>query len=44
MDEEIIRRVPLFANLPDREVARLATTLRRTGWEAGSVLFREGEP
>lgn len=44
MDEEIIRRVPLFANLPDKEVARLAATLRRTGWEAGSILFREGEP
>jgi serine phosphatase RsbU (regulator of sigma subunit) len=43
MDEEIIRQVSLFANLPDREVARLATTLRRTGWAAGSILFREGE-
>jgi serine phosphatase RsbU (regulator of sigma subunit) len=43
VDEEIIRRVPLFANLPDREVARLSSTLTRTGWEAGSVLFREGE-
>jgi sigma-B regulation protein RsbU (phosphoserine phosphatase) len=44
MDEEIIRRVPLFANLPEKEVARLATTLKRTGWEAGAELFREGEP
>jgi CRP-like cAMP-binding protein len=43
IDEEIIRQVPLFANLPDKEVARLATTLRRTGFAAGSVLFREGE-
>jgi serine phosphatase RsbU (regulator of sigma subunit) len=43
LDEEIIRRVSLFANLPDREVARLASTLRLTGWETGSVLFREGE-
>jgi serine phosphatase RsbU (regulator of sigma subunit) len=44
MDEELIRRVSLFANLPDQEVARLAATLKRTGWEAGSILFREGEP
>jgi serine phosphatase RsbU (regulator of sigma subunit) len=44
MDEDIIRRVPLFANLPDKEVTRLAATLRRTGWEAGSIVFREGEP
>ena len=43
MDEEIITRVPLFANLPDKEVTHLATTLRRTGWQAGSILFREGE-
>jgi serine phosphatase RsbU (regulator of sigma subunit) len=43
VDEEIIRRVPLFANLPDQEVTRMASTLSRTGWEAGSVLFREGE-
>jgi serine phosphatase RsbU (regulator of sigma subunit) len=43
VDEEIIRRVPLFANLPDKEVARLAASVKRTGWDAGSVLFREGE-
>jgi serine phosphatase RsbU (regulator of sigma subunit) len=43
MDEEIIKRVPLFANLPEEEIARLAATLQRTGWPAGEVLFREGE-
>jgi serine phosphatase RsbU (regulator of sigma subunit) len=43
VDEEIVRRVSLFATLPDQEVARLASTLKRTGWEAGSVLFREGD-
>jgi sigma-B regulation protein RsbU (phosphoserine phosphatase) len=43
MDEEIIRKVPLFANLPDTEIAHLTTSLRRTGWPAGKVLFRQGE-
>jgi phosphoserine phosphatase RsbU/P len=43
MDEEIIRRVPLFTHLPDKEVAHLTATLRRSGWEAGSILFRESE-
>jgi serine phosphatase RsbU (regulator of sigma subunit) len=43
MDEEIIKGVPLFANLPEEEIAYLAATLRRTGWPAGEVLFREGE-
>jgi CRP-like cAMP-binding protein len=43
MDEEIIRQVPLFANLPAREIEHLAATLKRTGWQAGSILFREGE-
>jgi serine phosphatase RsbU (regulator of sigma subunit) len=43
MDEEIIRRVPLFSNLPEEEIAHLAASLQRTGWPAGEVLFREGE-
>jgi serine phosphatase RsbU (regulator of sigma subunit) len=43
MDEEIIRKVPLFANLPSEEIAHLASSLRRTGWGAGQVLFREDE-
>jgi serine phosphatase RsbU (regulator of sigma subunit) len=43
MDEEIIRKVPLFANLPEEEITHLAASLQRTGWSAGEVLFREGE-
>jgi len=41
--EAFIRRVPLFASLPDREVGHLADTLQPVEFAPGQVVFHEGE-
>jgi sigma-B regulation protein RsbU (phosphoserine phosphatase) len=43
MKETMIRRVPLFASLPDEEIGLLAAELREFGLPSGTILFREGE-
>ncbi len=43
MLEAIIRRVPLFATLPDEALTALAVSLRETTYPARTVLFEEGE-
>lgn len=43
MLEAIIRRVPLFATLPDAELHALASSLRKRHYPARAVLFEEGE-
>jgi sigma-B regulation protein RsbU (phosphoserine phosphatase) len=44
MKQQILRRVPLFASLPESEIAHLAQSLRRLHIASGSVLMREGTP
>ena len=44
MKQETLRRVPLFAGLPDDELATLATGLVDRPIPAGTLLFREGDP
>lgn len=43
VDEEALRQVPLFADLPDEAIETLVTTLRPTDYPADTLLFREGE-
>ena len=43
LDTALIRRVPLFATLPDAEIAPLAAALRPASYPAGAILFREGD-
>jgi len=49
-DEEQVRRVallekaPVFAGLPRRFLGRIGARLFEKGYEAGDVIFREGEP
>jgi sigma-B regulation protein RsbU (phosphoserine phosphatase) len=43
MIESLIRRVPIFASLPQTEIVRLAQTLQLTSYPADSVLFYEGD-
>ncbi len=40
----ILRQVPLFAELPDAELTRLATMLRRRTFRRGEVIFHRGDP
>jgi sigma-B regulation protein RsbU (phosphoserine phosphatase) len=42
--EALLRRVPLFAELPAEELYRLAATLRLQRASAGTMLFGEGDP
>jgi len=44
MKQQILRRVPLFASLPESEIAHLAQSLRRLNIASGSVLMSEGTP
>ena len=43
MIESIVRRVPLFSNLPPAEIATLAASLTEARYPAGTVLFFEGD-
>jgi sigma-B regulation protein RsbU (phosphoserine phosphatase) len=43
MSDELIRCIPLFASLPDEEIALLATTVRPVHVNAGTMLFHEGQ-
>lgn len=43
MIESIIRRVPLFSNLPSAEIESLAAALTEKTYSAKTILFREGE-
>lgn len=43
MKNELLRQVPLFKTLTNREMERLATTLARCEFPPGSVIFKEGE-
>lgn len=40
----LLRRVPLFATLPDEDLARLAAQLRRRTFRRGEVIFHRGDP
>jgi serine phosphatase RsbU (regulator of sigma subunit) len=42
--ESLLRGIPLFSALPAEEIQLLAGVLQRRMLEAGSVLFREGDP
>ncbi len=44
LDEDLIRQVALFSELPQGEVQYLARTLRRFELPRHTILFREGEP
>ena len=41
---ELLRRVPLFAELDERPLQAIATLARERAAKAGEVLTREGEP
>jgi CRP-like cAMP-binding protein len=41
---EVLRRVGLFATLPDDDLATLGASLRRRRYPRGAVIFVEGEP
>jgi sigma-B regulation protein RsbU (phosphoserine phosphatase) len=43
MDQQILGRVPLFADLPDNELGYLVQALRRTSATPGTILFSEGD-
>ncbi len=43
MKEQVLRGIPLFAALPDAEIARLAATLREVVVPAGALLMHEGD-
>jgi serine phosphatase RsbU (regulator of sigma subunit) len=42
MSEELIRRVPLFATLPQHEIAHLANSLRHFDFPTNTIIFHEG--
>lgn len=44
MIQDLIRGIPLFSALPVEEIDQLAGVLQRGSLEAGTVIFREGEP
>jgi serine phosphatase RsbU (regulator of sigma subunit) len=44
MIESLIREIPLFSALPEAEIQLLAGMLQRRIFNAGRVLFREGDP
>lgn len=41
---QMLRRVPLFANVPPTKLKLLAFTSSRVTYGAGDVLFRQGDP
>ncbi len=41
---EILRRVPLFANIDPAKLKLIAFTSERLSFRAGQVLFRQGDP
>ena len=41
MDDNIIKRIPLFSALPSEEIQLLNSTLRLSEFPAGAILFRE---
>jgi phosphoserine phosphatase RsbU/P len=43
MSEGLLRGLPLFAAVPDDELAELTASLPRTTYPAGSLMLREGE-
>ncbi|MDX6537495.1 MAG: phosphoserine phosphatase RsbU/P, partial [Gaiellales bacterium] len=43
VDPAYLRRLDLFANLPEDELPALAAKLRQRTLEAGELLFREGD-
>jgi serine phosphatase RsbU (regulator of sigma subunit) len=43
MSEALLRELPLFAAVPDDELAALAVSLPRISYPAGSLMLREGE-
>ncbi len=44
MDNDVVRRAPLFAGLDDEAAAALLGTMARVDLPRGDVLFHEGEP
>lgn len=44
MNKKLLRRIPLFKELPDDEIEYLASNLRVVEMPPGKILFREGEP
>ncbi|MFO7584795.1 MAG: SpoIIE family protein phosphatase [Anaerolineales bacterium] len=44
MNEELLRRIPFFYDLPKQEIEILAHTMAVKILQAGEVLFHEGEP
>ncbi len=40
---ELLRKVPLFADLPQRDLERIATTMKSRRFSPGDVIAREGE-
>jgi serine phosphatase RsbU (regulator of sigma subunit) len=43
MSADILQRIPLFASLPADEIAHVGRALIERHYEAGAVLFREGD-
>jgi CRP-like cAMP-binding protein len=41
--DEIVLEAPVFAGLEEDHAAQLAGCARTTGWDAGEMLFREGD-
>lgn len=41
--EDILRQMALFTGLPPDELTRVTAALRSSAYEAGTILFREGE-
>ena len=41
---ELLRPIPLFADLSDEELTRIAELCETTSHESGEYIFREGEP
>lgn len=46
LEDEVycLREIPLFASIPAAKLKLLAFTSDRVAYEAGSVMFREGDP
>lgn len=42
--EEFLKKVPLFANLPDGDLKNLASIVKKVKIKAGQTLFDEGDP
>lgn len=43
LDQHVLAQVPLFRNLPQTELERLAKTLQPTAFPTGAVLIQEGD-